>query len=155
MVSVLPYALQRRSRYTRMAAKALVVFAVLICVLFVYSASLQRERKTAHIVVNGFDDLYYTVLDTNVTDPENNETDADGCAVMNVPIEYRCQYIQNTSACENVYIKLQWCDFINVQWLYYILMILYILVLFFVLGDTAEAYFSPALIKISDYLRFD
>jgi sodium/potassium/calcium exchanger 6 len=30
---------------------------------------------------------------------------------------------------------------------------LYILILFFVLGDTAEAYFSPALIKISDYLR--
>jgi hypothetical protein len=125
MVSVLPPALKRKSRGTRIIAKAVVVFVVLVFVL-VYYASTHQERKPSvvHVSVNNFEDLYLhqTILEPNVTDPGNETDPDDGCAVMSVPLEDRCAYIQNTSACsDNVYIKLQWCDFINLQWLFYIL----------------------------------
>ena len=78
------------------------------------------------------------------------------CEFSSVPFNLSCQYMfWNNSGCDsdNKYLYLLECTPLHdYQPLYYIISIIFIIIYFYLLGDTAESYFSPSLFKISRYL---
>ncbi|KAG2392909.1 hypothetical protein C9374_009486 [Naegleria lovaniensis] len=79
------------------------------------------------------------------------------CEFSSVPSNLSCFYLNwNGSGCDadNRYLQMVECTALHdAQPVFYIFAVVLILVCFYLLGDTAETYFSPALIKISQYLR--
>ncbi len=126
MVSLIPADLRRKKHHTWNLTKSLVILATIVFVYLVYSTPKHEQNISPYLGTQSFDELYlpYRILQSNGTDPSNNtdDDDDDGCNIRKQEWYSRCAYIQNTTACsENVYVKLQWCEFLNIQWLFYIL----------------------------------
>ncbi len=92
----------------------------------------------------------------------SNSTEEDsGCDVSiitsNRTFAELCAYVRNpeTDCNSNIYLQFLFCglQYNFLSWIFYIFALVYLLFLFYLLGDTADGFFSPALIKISDYLR--
>ena len=112
---------------------------------------------------------YYSI--ESVMDAKNNTNDDEdvliqyfisinastSCDFDSVPYNMTCSYLSwNQSGCatDNKYLQLLHCtDLHEAPAVFYILAVLVVLICFYLLGDTAEAYFSPSLIKISNYLN--
>ncbi|KAL0491775.1 13 TM domain-containing transmembrane protein [Acrasis kona] len=159
MVSVLPTHLKKQHHVLRNAIKFAVVISTLLFVLFTTQTSIPvgKPLQTKSTEFSRYNPRSIFANETNFpngTKPSNETENDEGCNVRAHEFYSRCAYVRNDTDCNsNPYILAQWCQFINIQWLFYILMILFVLILFYMLGDTAETYFTPSLIKISDYLR--
>lgn len=83
---------------------------------------------------------------SNKTGPE--------CNLHNITLENRCYYVQNNEECPK-YLNLYYCHFQGAVLIpvYYVMMFIWIYLLFYLLGDTAQSYFVPSLIRISEYLK--
>ena len=104
----------------------------------------------------------WMMTDINIKD---NQIDAyflsinasDSCNLYSVPFNLTCEYIWwNGSNCSttNNYLNLQYCTtLVHAQPVYYILVVIFIIIYLYLLGDTAEQYFSGSLLKISQYLK--
>lgn len=92
---------------------------------------------------------------------KNSTEDDNSCDVSiintNRTFAELCAYVRdpNTDCNSNIYLQFLFCglQYNFLSWIFYIFALVYLLFLFYLLGDTADGFFSPALIKISDYLR--
>nr|CAG4716600.1 unnamed protein product [Naegleria fowleri] len=127
-----------------------------------------QEMKTPMMhIIPSLNDFFALSTDNNT---DNNSTDdnpyasyflainaSKNCEFSTVPSNLSCFYLNwNGSGCDadNRYLQMVECTALHeAQPVFYIFAIILILIFFYLLGDTAEAYFSPSLIKISQYLR--
>ncbi|KAL0491223.1 sodium/calcium exchanger [Acrasis kona] len=96
-----------------------------------------------------------TPIPSNTTTNEVFDNDNCDVKVQNITFDKYCEYVSNpnNTGCNNPYIKLQYCGFQKVQPLYFIILILFIGLAIFLLGDTCSNYLLPSLVVISKMLH--
>eukprot|EP00298_Acanthocystis_sp_HF-20_P008229 c17559_g1_i1.p1 GENE.c17559_g1_i1~~c17559_g1_i1.p1 ORF type:complete len:561 (+),score=197.58 c17559_g1_i1:107-1789(+) len=117
-------------------------FIVLFVILFLLVGSAISQD-----VYNQFDNDY--VVKNSTTN------DDDSCDFGSKPIEQQCDYVSNNPACDGNnfdYIKLYACASTTQRPFVILFFLLYLLILFYLLGTTADGFFCPQVEELADRL---
>jgi sodium/potassium/calcium exchanger 6 len=176
MVSFLPKSVLKENRAQWWFVKFAVILVVFVFALFYYSfvpaQQLQNEKgvkstpvaRSVYAVQThsdnfgtiSFEPLALRNTNFNETNDSEDDEEFEDCLISQVPLYDKCSFIYANSGCKNnKYLILLYCYLAppHFQWLFWIGAIFWIFNLFFLLGDTANTFFSPSLIKLSSYLR--
>lgn len=143
---------KRTHSFSRLIIKVSVVFLILISVFYWKNGLEIQNSMFPTFTPVSESDMYPLQSFDFILQNTNNTTLNKGCFVKNVTSENACDYVRNNSEC-NKYIVLHYCTFSRVHTLYYLLIFVWLFLIFYVMGDTAQSYFVPSLIRISDYLK--
>ncbi|XP_015872717.3 cation/calcium exchanger 2 [Ziziphus jujuba] len=113
----------------------------------------------AFLVLHFYTPEDFLALSTNQNSPEINSSGKESCSSLNSLDDYKakCFYLKSRDPCVSEgyinYLYLFCCNFGNFPLLGYFLLLLWLLVLFYLLGNTASEYFCPSLESLSKLLK--
>ncbi len=87
-------------------------------------------------------------------DDDDDDDDSRFCDKITKYLDDQCDFANRFCSQPQAggylnYIQSLYCTFGEIKWLYFILLFLWLVVLFYLLSDTAENYFCPSLTEIS------
>jgi sodium/potassium/calcium exchanger 6 len=158
MVSLLPFDYRKKHKAKWYLVKNTTLLIVIVVVVLYFTRFVGENVDADALdsfISSAMVDMDVMDMSFEISNNSNPYVNFTSCNVKYVPWAYRCDFVQKNTDCQgNRYLKLQYCVFQKrLQPLYYILAIGWIYILFYLLGNTAEDYFSPSLIKISEYLK--
>lgn len=146
MVSFLPSDVKRKNSVVWWTTKFLVIFTIATAFWVVFPFFQNSERDG--VVVSNMIKWEGVLMN-------GSDHGVHHCNVMNITASEQCEFVKNEEACGK-YLIIHYCymnKFVGGTVLFYIGMVLFVFVLFYLLGNTAENYFVPPLTKISEYLK--
>jgi hypothetical protein len=138
MAYLFNYKVRQKNSNLIFMIKAFIYVLVFLCIIFFafWDSSLKIERPT-----DGVHSLKWSTMSANTL--MNNSTNVTleytSCAITSIPWPERCVYAMNNSNC-NYYVVMQYCQFYSLQPLWYTLVIPYVIILLYSLGNIADTY---------------
>jgi sodium/potassium/calcium exchanger 6 len=168
--------IQRRRSLVWYCVKSMVVLLVIVVTMvYLSNPKTRNSYQTSFTQKNDNDPMGYTILDEkqllhgNLTlntvqqkPPFKPEVDDDGNALICHRIAYyrlsKCEFAKKycpypLSGGLINYLKVRYCFFERAPPVFFVLAAGWVLILFYLLSDTAEKYLCPSLTEISRYLR--